>query len=480
MTTIVSARPSALHCLIEVQKLIAKYGLAAHLALLAVAPLFLFPFVELADISTTQLWLSLVSLVWMVMAPSVLRGERLQDARKRMIKGILKDPLAWMLLVAVVVSATRAANTGIALAYDAEGASWHVSSALFPILPGAVGAEGVFPFVAVLSASILVLGCRHALGRSARLSFLLLSSSLAGLAAVILHVAVSRAFAGAMPFVEFQSGTYSFVGFVFGIYFVVGVVALFVVVENAWKLFFLLPIMAIGGNGAACFSFAPSYLTLAVFAAALVVAVYMLFCAGKVLQSSGKLLLSFIGMTAVVLGVFLVALVLPEKFLMARLTPYVEMTVVPDSFWDVRRVVSAMAFKSWISHLWTGTGLGSFPLDFRFSATEADWTMLPRGAVSIPNGWWLLLAERGIVGIVFFLLPIGFLFVSYVRRMVDNFRDWTLPHPACLLTPVLLALLGAVGFVDCSMVRPEAMMICGAILSISALSFPRKRVEKNG
>ena len=462
------------------QKLIAKYGLAAHLALLAVAPLFLFPFADAADISVVLLWLSLIAAVWMAMVPSVLRGEHLQSARKRMLTSVLRDPLTWILLVVVVIAGVRAVNTGISLAYDAEKAAWHVSSAIFPILPGSVGSDGVFPFVALLSASIILLGSRHALGRSARHAFLLLATSLAGLAAVVLHLAVSKAVPGALPFVDFQVGRYSFIGFVFGVYFLAGVVALFAVVENAWNFFFLLPILAIGGNAAACFSFAPVYLTLAVTVAALVMVGYMLFYASRVLQTSGKIMLFFIGTTAVVMGFFLVMLALPEKFLAVRVAPYRELSVFQDSFWDIRRVVSAMAFKSWISHLWTGTGIGSFPLDFRFGATEENWALLPRGVVSVPNGWWQLLAERGIVGGVMFLLPIGFLFVSYVRRLVGAVRDWALPHPACLLTPVLLILVGAAGFVDCSQIRPESLMIGGAILSISALSFPRKRVENNG
>ncbi len=195
---------------------------------------------------------------------------------------------------------------------------------------------------------------------------------------------------------------------------------------------------------------------------------------------SGKIKIFFIGLAAVVVSALLVVMFLPEKTLTERLAPFIELAVFSDSFWNVRQVLSEMAFKSWISHLWTGTGIGSFLFDFRFSATAEDWQLLPRGAVNVPNGWWLMLAERGIVGGVSFLLPIGFLVVSYVCRLVDNFRDWSLPHPACLLAPVLLMLFGAAGFVDCSLLRPEVLMICGPAMAISALAFPKKKAEKNG
>ena len=465
---------------IEVQKLIAKYGLAAHFALLAVAPLFLFPFVGQMVVSSVLLWLSLQSLIWLALAPSIFRGEHLRDARQRMLTTTIHDPLFWALVIIVCLSAVRAVNTGITLAYDAEASAWAISPARFPIFPGSVGNDGVFPFVAALAASILLLGCRHALGRSARLSFLLLASSLAGLAAVVMHVAVYVGLPGVRPFIEFADGSFTFVGFVFGLYLLAGIVSLFAVFENGWNAVILLPILAIGGNAAGCISFAPAYLVLGIMASVVILRTYMAFCSNKILVLSGKIKIFFISLAAVVMGVLLVAMFLPEKTLAARLAPFRELVVFPDSFWNVRRVVSAMAFKSWISHLWTGTGIGSFLIDFRFSATAEDWQLLPRGAVNVPNGWWLLLAERGIVGCVSFLLPMGFLAVSYVRRLVDNFHDWSLPHPACFLAPILLVLFGAAGFVDCSLFRPEVQMICGPVMVISALAFPKKKVEKNG
>lgn len=462
------------------QKLIAKYGLAAHLALLAVAPLFLFPFVGDAAVCAVVLWLSLLSVIWMLLAPSVLQQERLQDARRRMSAAVVHDPLCWALVAVVAVAAIRAFNTGVSLAYDAEISSWSVSPANFPILPGAVGEAGVLPFVAVLAGSIIIMSCRHALGRSARLAFLVVATALAGVAGLISHLAVSHGVPGANAYVEFADGLFSYHGFVYGVYLLASMVSLFAVLENGWNAALLLPVVAIGGNAAACFSFSPAHLYVAFMGMAAVMFLYSAFCTGRVLQLASKIRFSLVGIAAIILGTLLVASVLPAKTLEARLAPCLELSLFSDSFWDVRRIVSAMALKSWMSHLWTGTGAGSFSLDFRFCATAENWAMMPRGVASVSNGWWQLLAERGLVGFVSFLLPIGFLFVSYVYRLVGNVRDWSLPHPACLLTPVLLVLLGAAGFVDCSLMRPEVLMICGALLSISALSFPKKRVEKHG
>ena len=101
------------------QKFIAKFGCAAHLAVLTVAPLFLFPFVEREMLAVVMLWLSLPAALWAILEPSVRGGEHLHNARRRVLRGMLRDPLLWALLVVVVITGVRAVNVGIALAYDA-------------------------------------------------------------------------------------------------------------------------------------------------------------------------------------------------------------------------------------------------------------------------------------------------------------------------------------------------------------------------
>lgn len=457
------------------QKLIAKYGLAAHLALLAVAPLFLFPFVGAAEVSVVLFWLSLVSLLWMVLAPSVLRGEGITEARVRVLRGVFRDPLFWALVVVVGVCGIRACNDGIALSYDSEKGAWFMSDAAIPFLPGAVSGSGLLPFAAALSASVVIVGCRHALGRAGRMSVLLLASSLAGLSAVLVHVLFAFDFAGVRSFIAFQDGAFSYAGLVYGVYFLAGLVSLFSVVENQWNPVLLLPIFGVGGTGAGLFSFSPSYASAGFLVVAFIVLVYSSFCSGKLLQLSSKLKMGLVGVAAFLLGGLLVAVFLPEKTLAARLAPFKDLAFFPEDFWDVRHVLSGMALKTWTTHLWTGSGLGSFPIDFRFNASAADWTLMPNGALAVPNGWWLLLAERGVVGIVFFVLPVLFLFFTYVRRLVVGIHDVAQWHPACLLTPLAVALLVAAGFVDCSFVRPEVLAASGVVLSVSAMSFPRKR-----
>ena len=100
------------------QKAIAKYGLAAHLALVAVAPLFLFPFFGDVVVAKVLLWLALPAACWVLLEPSVRRGEMPHDARRRVFRAIVRDPLFWTFLAVLVVTGLRALNTGVALEYD--------------------------------------------------------------------------------------------------------------------------------------------------------------------------------------------------------------------------------------------------------------------------------------------------------------------------------------------------------------------------
>ena len=446
------------------QKLIAKYGLAVHLALLAGVPVFLLPFLAASTVATVLLWFSLVAALWTVLEPSMRGGERLSDARRRVAGAIGRDPLFWLSLSAVVFSGFRALNTGIRLSYDAEAAVWRVLDPSFPILPGAVGGAGYLPFATAVAFLVLLQACRHSLGRSARQMYLLLASAFAGLAAVI-------------DLFLIREGDF---GFVFGLYLVGGVVSLVSVLERNWNLALLPAALAIGGTVVGIFVFTPPYLASVLVAVGLLTFVYILVFAGKAYRSVGVFRIVLVGFAAWALGGLLVAAVLPKEVLSERLAAYSELKILPERFMEIRGALSAIAFKSWISHLWIGTGLSSFPLDFRVNAQEADWLLFPRGAATVANGWWLLLAERGLVGSVFFILPFVFLLVTYVRRLLDGVTEWGLPYPPYLIAPIALGLFAADGFFDCSQARAEVLLAAGSFMAVSAAAFPRVRGGVNG
>ena len=464
------------------QRLIAKYGLAAHLALLAVAPFFLFPFCGDCTVAAVLLWLSLIGALWMVLEPSMRTGEGLSDARRRVSRGLLLDPLTWILLVLIVFSGVRALNAGTALCYDAESAAWYVSAQRFPLLPGAVGDAGFLPFGVTVAFSVLLLSCRHSLGRAARHLFLLTTSAGAGLSATIVLVALRTDWlAGLDSLLPSSDGIQcSFAGFAFGLYLAGGLVALVAIFERNWGGALVPAILAVGGTAAGAIAFSPPYLLAAFVVAGLLTLVYAFAFAKKSLQPVEVFRMVLVGVTALVLGGLLVAVALPRGALAERLAAFSDLKLLSEGFWKIREALSVLAFKSWISHLWLGTGVSSFPLDFRIHAQAADWVLFPRGAADVANCWWLLLAERGVVGTMLFALPFGFLLFTYVHRLIGGIPNLGFPHPACILAPMVLGLFVAAGFFGCSPLRAEVILATGSLAAISAASVPRARRRGNG
>ena len=464
-----------------VQKLIAKYGLAAHLAILAVAPLFLFPFCSERVVAAVLLWLSLLTGLWMVLEPSVHGGERLHDARHRVASALLLDPLSWVLLAGIIFSGLRALNTGIAFKYNAETAVWYVSSAMVPIFPGVVDSSGDLDFAVAVALFVLIQSCRHSAGRLARMAFLLMAAALAGLAAVVSLWALREGHLGAgLLLPSASSGSCSFAGFSFCLYLIGGLVSLAAIFENKWNMAVLLVLLGVSGAGAGMIAFAPDYQILAFSVIALVVLLYVSFYLYWVMRSSSEFKFLVVAGIALTLGGLMVVFFLPSEMLDGHIVAFESLKFFSERYWEVRKLLSDVAFGTWTSNLWIGTGLGSFFFDFRFAAKPEDWLLLPRNMTALANGWWFVLVERGIVGFVFLILPCGFLLVSYARRLIVSLPEMRIPHPTALLLPLTLVLFVGGAFFDCSAFRADALLVIGPLAAISATAFSERKRGKNG
>lgn len=464
------------------QKFIVKYGLAAHLAILAVAPLFLYSVFSGETGAIALLWLSLPTVLWLFLEPSLRSGELLRDARRRVMFNLVSDPLTWVLLVMVLATGICAANSGVALAYDAETSSWRISEAASAILPGSVEGCGFFLFASVHAAAVVVLAVRHSLGRAARTGFMMGASALAGVVALADLILTYLGYIDVNGPIRADEFGYSFVGFSYGLYFLLGLVALIGALENEWHSSIPLFFFSIGGTAVGLFCFSPVYMLLSFLAVAAVILIYSVVYARLTFQPTGQLkVLAGVVMFLVMAGL-VVAAIYPQEQLAAKLESVSALAFLPEGYREIRAALSRIAFKSWMRHLWVGTGLGSFSIDFRFAATAEDWALLPRGATAVPNGWWQLLAERGTFGFVLFVLPLVFLVYTYVRRLAAWFRDRELPHPACLLALLAVPMAVSFAFYDCSILRADALTVFFPTLAVSALSFPvvRRGGVKNG
>lgn len=456
------------------------------MALLAVAPLFLFPFCGEVWTARVLLWLTLFAAVWTFCEPSRIKDEMLHEARARVVSSIAHDPLFWVSLALAVFAAVRWLNGGVAMRYDADAAVWRLAPPAVDVLPGCVTGSGYLPFAVSLAVVVLLQACRHALGKSARSCFLFVAAVLAGVAGIVAVLACALGDRHVLSLVACSTEDSSYAGAAFALYFMGGLVALVAGFERKWKR--ALPLLAptLGGCAVGAWLFEPAAALLVHAGCALLVLALALVYAQVRLSGLAvpKCLAFLVVMSA--FPVLLVMGVVPESVKAAKLDVFFAegSSLVPDSFFEMRALLSSIASKVFRAHPWIGTGLGSFALDIRFHATEADWSVLSSGQIGALNGWWQTLAERGVIGLVCLSLPLVFLVQTWVWRAVlavkDAFasshtvRNILLFHPLCGLGLVVVAATVFCGFFDRAFLRPEIIMATLAMFAMAGSAFPRR------
>lgn len=450
---------------IDVQKLISKYGLAAHLAIAAVAPLFLSPI--------PVLWLSMMTAFWILLEPSRIGNEMLHNARARIITAIVKDPIFWVMIILMIVAAVRALNTGVAMVYDAENAKWSLGVPNLPLMPGSVEGCGFAIFALATAVMVTLIGARHALGRSARAATVLLMALLAGVGfgvEILIAKDVPNLFS-AMVNPSFVSP--SFRGSVAGIFSLAALVSLTDVFERRWWKALTFAVIALMLNATATFVLSP-FPVIVLFLIAFIPVVLYSFVYLRIkmgnLTDFKYLVLLGIGL---VLAVVCSMSILPDDLLMDKISPFEAMDMLlPDKFLEWRGALSDICFRVWRDRPWLGTGLGSFGLDLRFFATPQDWSVLSPLQSAPLNGYWLILAERGVVGAFLLVVPVVLLLISYIHRLVLGIRS--LPHPICIATMVMIIVAAVEMLGDCSFLEPGAVIALTTLFVIGTNGFQKE------
>lgn len=453
---------------------VAKYATAAHLALLTVAPLFLFPFCSEGQIAKVLLWLSLLCVTWIVMSPSTMLDERSHDARVRFYEEVVRDPLFWFSLLLIAMAGVRALNGGVGFAYDAETISWAFRKPALDIMPGCVDGTGFLPFATCVALAVLLQGLRHALGKDSVMPFLVSVLVLAGVSAIVAIAAFSYGNTNIASIQKCEYFNSSFMGVAYGLYSILGVATLFNCVEKGNVAAELLTVVSAPATALGLAMFSPP-LTLAVFASALLIMVAVSFLLhGRTLAGASSLRCT--------IAVFVIAFAAVAPFLIcddvtalaARKDAILSLQFLPKGFGETRAALSGIALKVWKSGPWLGSGLGSFPLDIKFMASPQDWTVISPLQKTSLNGLWQLLVERGVVGTLLFASMLGFLVWTFVSRLLagGNYRRMRGVH--CVGLVVMLVLV-ALAFVDCSFLRTDVLLAGGAALALSAAAFPAHR-----
>ena len=469
-------------------KLITKYGLATHLALLASLPCALLPFLSERALGITILWLSALAVLWLLVEPSILSGEHLSSARARVRRGLVRDLIFWFFLVAVGFAAVRWLNGGIELRYDPEQA-WSVSQPMVDILPASAGNSGFLPFAVAVGAGVLALGVLHGLGLSARISFGLTTGFLFGVAGLVCAIfvclesepLVRLALRGFLP--QPPVAPLPFYGTSYGLALALSIVAGTQAEGRKWfasRIFFC---VAVAGNLSGLLFFAPSLLTIAYL---VVIGLFMVFAFVHLSRvgSVGRVAYS---LTMIVFGaalaISLLLAVAPEAVTQAKIEGMSPSVAFPETYRSVAEMLERVSRLMWRESPWRGAGVGAFNLQAQFLAEKSDWTMLSPKVSAALSGYWTVLAERGILGcIVLAIMGCLFAFV-WVKNLVGavvylRTRDDADIFPfACMpmvwAAPVVVPLVCAEAFCSPVFSCSVTLFAVVAVLALSAASFPR-------
>lgn len=441
---------------------------------MTVAPLFLFPFCGEEVIAKVLLWLSLLGAVWIVMSPSVKGDERPHDARMRFAYEVIRDPLFWAGLVLVAFAGVRSLNGGVALVYDAETYSWSLSLPTVEILPGCVDGAGTLPFSMSVALLVLLQGFRHALDRRAVVGYLVSASVLAGFSAMVAVAAMSYGSKSVLSLVECSYHTPYFIGTAYGIHFICGFAALFCCVEEKMVAAELLTVVSLVAMVLGLVLFSPPA-TLAVFALAFIVVALLSFVLHRKDVSGAGSLRCMLAVALILLSAVSPFFLCDESQAMVdRRAAIIAVKMLPDGFMATRRALSGIALNVWKENPWLGSGLGSFLLDIKYFATPESWSVISPLQTSATFGWWQLLAERGILGLLMLAMTCGFLIFTYVRRLVLSFEAAHF-RSVHILGPLVFLVLAAMAFVDCSFLRVDVLLAGAAAMSLSAAALPEAR-----
>ncbi len=397
----------------------------------------------------------------------------LHQARVRVRKAIVRDPLFWFFLLLCVFTGLRALNGDVACVWDESLKRNVLSGQACSLWPAHAAGTGRLQFAAVVAAAIAVEGCRLALGKAARISFAASAGVMAGISAIVHISALRCGNAGVLAMAS--GGEASWCGNAYGLFFLASIVATAGLFECKWNKALLLFSFAIGATGTALYLFSTpferfAYLSLGAVAFVGCLA-YLRFTRAPV-----DVLKCFVTVAiALIIPLTVFSFFCDPEIVRSHTAVFAEISsfpanVLPPEFMARRAELSSASLACWRSSMWLGTGIGAFP-----DAVAVSGRSIAGGVPGCPlNGWWQLLAERGIIGLLAVAIPFALMLFTLVRRMIGAIgRHVFLPLAVLgVAAPVAVAMDA---FFACSLLRAETLIAAPAFFALAASSFPEKR-----
>lgn len=483
-----------------VQQLVTKFGLAAHVALLAALPLALAPFLSPGTLGVVMLWLSAFVAVWFLLAPSIRAGEGLSDARRRTLLALLRDPLTWFFVFALVYQLVVWLNSSEGLSYDPENVKWVVKAAPYEGLPSSVKDSGFLPFCTTLAVAFSVQAIRLALGRKARTWCALAAAFIAGLGALAAVMCAFKGVGGLDGAALRNIGEAPFAGSLYIAWLFVALAAGAQAEGENWGKSRLPFAVALGGCVSAVVFLMPPIASGITCAAAFLFFFWALAYAARTGKGGGAAKLFVMVVLALSIPAFTVMLFAsPEtrEAKAAQFAPSAKSSAEGDESEAAAEgepatassALSGIARRIWQEAPWSGAGVGAYGVKARFAAEQDDWRLLPPKIDWPCNSYWGILAERGIAGCAVIATGLAFLLVFFAIRAVEAFfavresDDYDVfifavqPVSWCIF--VVLPLM-AVDAAYSAALHFDVSAFCWAVpLALASASFPRRKKEVN-
>lgn len=396
------------------------------------SPLFLYSFFGGDAVASFLLAMFPLTLVWMMMEPSLYSGEMPHDARRRVVRAIMRDRFVWIVLAALGYLALCRVNCGVDYVYDLARQAWALSKPRWQYLPASRQGFGWSAFAVCLIFGVLLLAVRCAFGRQKILALMLFCSVLSGMSGVL------RLF-----FLASGTGCTGHDAALYGVLLMTSVVSALGVFEQRWAWSLPTLVVAMAGNLTGVIGLGTA------FDAVVYVPVWFALSVYVLLKLRGRsLFFGGIGFPLVLVTSVLVFWLLMQSLapsvLAAKISACADVRFFSPEFWVSRRVLSGCAMSTWMESPWAGSGLGTFDLALRNCLNADGWAMVPKGVCAASNCWAQLLAEGGIVAVVFLAAPTVWLLGEWCRAAGVKFSAGMRKlEPAELLGPVCLAAAAA-------------------------------------
>lgn len=396
------------------QRLLTKYGLVSHLALVVLFPVMFLNPSRVFDL-VPLLWLTLVALELMVLLPSVRKGETLADARQRVLRALRWDPFLYIGLAIAGVVLIQWANSGCELVYLPDGDVWQFSQPSVTGVPFSVETRAALAYVSLFSACVVLgLILRVAVSKGAKR---LLLQGLTGVSGAVAICAVWQACQGEEPYASltFAQGAAS-LGTFFGFWLVLGLgvyVDATARFQRGTRPLFLFGVV---GNLLGVLFFASALATAVYGMTAVLLFIYALIYVGPHVAKQVQLKLFLVSLVTVASVVVCLGFVFHGNPVLAKM----KAALPADAYWEalssVKNMRTVAALDIWQDHPWVGVGADGFRHFAGLAVAGKDWALMKNDPSCVYNDSLQFLCEFGVVGFGLLLAAVITLMVPICTR----------------------------------------------------------------